>query len=130
MQIKLSRIKYKGTCLQGKYDEEAHEDTYTPTFSFYYGIYHQTEQYRLQAQQLYGFTNTTFEILVRHPNQLKLKNLVKLQDGINYDILDINEDPEINGFDIVTVQNSPATPRTDPKTHQTIGYSEDDNNAV
>lgn len=123
MQIKLSRIRYKGTCLQGKYDEETENVTYTPTFSFYYGIYHQTEEYRLQAQQVYSFTNTTFEILVRHGNQLNVKNLVQLQDGTNYDILDINEDPEINGFDIVTVQRSPNTPQPDPKTGQTIVYS-------
>lgn len=123
MQIKLSRIKYKGICLQGKYDNETKNEIYTPTFSFYYGIYHQTEQYRLQAQQVYSFTNTTFEILVRHSNQLKVKNLVQLQDGTNYDVLDINEDPEINGFDIVTVQRSPKTPQPDPETHQTIVYS-------
>lgn len=123
MQIKLSRIRYKGTCLQGKYDKETENETYTPTFSFYYGIYHQTEQYRLQAQQVYSFTNTTFEILVRHSNQLKVKDLVQLQDWTNYDVLDINADPEINGFDIITVQRSPKTPQPDPKTHQTIVYS-------
>lgn len=123
MQIKLSRIRYKGTCLQGEYDKETENETYTATFSFYYGIYHQTEQYRLQAQQVFSFTNTTFEILVRHPNQLKVKDLVQLQDWTNYDVLDINVDPEINGFDIVTVQRSPKTPQPDPKTHQTIVYS-------
>ena len=123
MQIKLSRIRNKGICLQGKYNEEAHADIYTSAFNFYYGIYHQTEQYRLSAQQVFGFTNTTFEILVRHPNQLQVKDLVQLQDGTNYDVLNINEDPEINGFDIVTVQRSPKTPQPDPKTHQTIVYS-------
>lgn len=123
MQIKLSRIRYKGTCLQGSVDNETQNTTYTPTFSFYYGIYHQTEQYRLAAQQVYSFTNTTFEILVRHNNQLKVKDLVQLQDGTNYNVLDINADPEVNGFDIVTVQRSPKTPQPDPKTHQTIVYS-------
>lgn len=122
MQIKLSRIRYKGTCLQGKYDKETEATIYTPTFSFYYGIYHQTQQYRLAAQQVFSFTNTTFEILVRHDSRLKVKDLVQL-DGINYDILDINEDPEINGFDVITVQRSPKTPQPDPKTHQTIVYS-------
>ena len=123
MQIKLSRIRYKGICLQGKYDNNTEATIYTPTFSFYYGIFHQTVQYRLQAQQVYSFTNTTFEILVRNGNQLEVKNLVQLQDGINYDIIDINQDSEINGFDIITVQRSPKTPQADPKTHQTIVYS-------
>ena len=123
MQIKLSRIRYKGICLQGKYDNNTEATIYTPTFSFYYGIYHQTEQYRLAAQQVFSFTNTTFEILVRHDSRLKIKDLVQLQDGTNYDIIDINEDPEINGFDIITVQRSPKTPQADPKTHQTIVHS-------
>ena len=123
MQISLSRIKYKGICLQGKYDNETENTIYTPTFSFYYGIYHQTEEYRLQVTQVYNFVNTTFQILVRHDNQLKVKDLVKFRDGINYDIIDINQGTDINGFDIVTVQNKASTPKTDPKTNQTIVHS-------
>ena len=123
MQISLSRIKYKGICLQGKYDNETENTIYTPTFSFYYGIYHQTEEYRLQVTQVYNFVNTTFQILVRHDNQLKVKDLVKFRDGINYDIIDINQGTDINGFDIITVQHKASTPQTDPKTNQTIVHS-------
>lgn len=123
MHIELSRIKYKGTCLQGKYDDKTELTIYTPVFSFYYGIYHQTEQYRLAAAQVYSYINTTFQMLVRHGNQLEVKNLVQLQDGTNYDVIDINEDLEINGFDIITIQRSPKTPQADPTTHQTIVHS-------
>lgn len=109
MQINLARIRYKGSYVEAGYDAKTGSETYVPKFSFYYGIYHETQQYRLTKQQVFGSSNATFEILVRHDSRLKVNNQVQLQDKTNYDISDINEDSEINGFDIITVQNTDAT---------------------
>lgn len=116
MQINLSRIRYKGSYIEAGYDQNTGNETYAPKFNFYYGIYHETQQYRLQKQQVLGSSNTTFEILVRHDSRLKVNNQVQLQDKTNYDITDINQDSEINGFDIVTVQNTAATNQSNSDT--------------
>lgn len=109
MQINLSRIRYKGSYVEATYDSKTGSETYVPKFSFYYGIYQETQQYELQKQQVFGAYTTTFEILVRHDNRLKVNNQIQLQDKTNYDIANINEDPEINGFDIITVKDTDST---------------------
>lgn len=116
MQINLSRIRYKGSYMKLGYDEKKGSDTYIPQFDFYYGVYKETQLYKLQKQQILGASSKTSEILIRHDNRLKVGDLVCLQDKKNYDIIDVNEDPEINGFDIISVQNTAATQQSNSDT--------------
>lgn len=109
MQINLSRIRYKGSYVEVGYDENTGNETYIPKFDFYYGVYKETQLYKLQKQQILGASSKTSEILIRHDNRLKVGDMVCLQDKKNYDVIDINEDLEINGFDVITVQDTATT---------------------